>query len=465
MRKNDGRHEHVSEKPIFFRTRSHATEWGQTGIPAAKPRLASHSGSTDHAAIPVRETNRSNGTLTHQIADTAPDNRQQSTDSHNTPNRGKFVYATMISAGLSLTACGNVHEVIDDKLKNKAVDYKTSRELPPLEVPPDLVLPSGDNVMEVPPTGSMTYSEYASHKNVRGPRENVLPNAADIRFIRDGDSRWLVINAEPDEVWPKAREFWLNSGFLLKREDPTIGIMETDWAENRADIPSGLIRSLLGKYADAIYSASTRDKFRVRLERGKEEGTTELYLSHQGVEEVTHGTNFVWQARPSDPELEAEMLNRMIVFFGVEKEKTRAILAEGDDSKDRAYLVRGNEGEPPVLLLQEGFSRAWRRTGLALDRVGFTVEDRDRSRGLFYVHYIDPLRETQEEGWFSKLKFWGGDEEPEDSEYLIRLHEQIDPVNIGITSVTRIELLNKDGELEQSATAERVLGLLYEQLK
>ncbi|MBT8419440.1 MAG: outer membrane protein assembly factor BamC [Gammaproteobacteria bacterium] len=372
----------------------------------------------------------------------------------------------LIIASLSLSACGGIKETIDDKFKNDAADYKTSRELPPLEAPPGLILPSGTGSLEVPSTGSMTYSEYASSK--KGTRHTtngtVLPEFRDVRVVRDGDSRWLVVKGNPDQVWSKVRDFWLESGFLLKREEPAIGIMETDWAENRADIPTGFIRSLLGKFADTIYSSSTRDKFRVRLERGREKGTTELYLSHHGAEEVTQGENFVWQPRASDPELEAEILNRMIVSFGITKERARAMLAEGKDSGvDRADLIQGKKGTTPALSVHEEFSRAWRRTGLALDRIGFTVEDRDRSRGLFYVRYVDPLRDTDEEkGWLSKLKFWGKDEKPEENDYLIRLREQ---TVVTESAATHVEVLHKNGQPARDSTARRILTLLHEQLK
>jgi len=203
----------------------------------------------------------------------------------------------------------------------------------------------------------------------------------------------------------------------------------------------------------------------VRLERGGQKGTTELYLSHQGSEEVSQGENFVWQPRASDPELEAEMLNRMLVSFGIAKDKARDMLAEGKDrTVDRAHLIRGKTDAIPLLWVQEAFSRAWRRTGLALDRVGFTVEDRDRSRGLFYVRYVDPLADTEKkEGWLSKLKFWGKDKESQQDEYLIRLRERVDPASTAVA--TQVEVLDKNGEPEKGATADRILTLLHEQLK
>lgn len=366
---------------------------------------------------------------------------------------------------VALCACGALTRKLDEVTSSSdpKVDYKKSQSLPPLEIPPDLTSSTIDDTLAVPdidPAGTATLSVYNEERQdpqVRGT-ENVLPQQDSIRVERDGDKRWLVMQGEPEQVWPKVREFFLQSGFLIKQEDPRIGIMETDWLENRADIPKDPIRSILSKAFDSLYSSATRDKYRVRLERGKEPGTTELYLSHRGVEEVVQGDSTIWQPRPSDPELEIEMLNRLVASFGVDDKKAKALLAQQESAAPRAQLTRDSEGRA-FLTLGEDFSRAWRRTGLALDRVGFTVEDRDRSRGLYYVRYIDPLKdEKKDSGILTKLKFWKDDErKPGSDEYLISV--------AGEEESTRIQVLNKDGAPENSDTTNRILALLEEQLK
>lgn len=367
---------------------------------------------------------------------------------------------------LGLAACsGNLEQSLDEVLPAKEAKYKSSKSLPPLEIPPDLQSGTLHDAMLLPGEGSLGSASYSQYQNAnQNPAalasKQILPELTDVRVERSGDKRWLVINAPPDQVWPRVRSFWLENGLLIKMEDPSIGIMETDWAENRADIPQGFIRRFLEKVTTRLYSATTRDKFRVRLERGTERGSTELYVSHRGAEEVTQGDTTVWQPRPSDPELEAEILNRMLVYFGVERERARTLLASRAERRERAHMVKESSGVA-ALALDEDFSRAWRRTGLALDRVGFTVEDRDRSRGLYYVRYVDPLRDTGEKkGWLSKLKFWGDDDEArneEDDAYLISL--------VGDGQTTQVVVLNTRGEREASATADRILGLLHEQLK
>ena len=372
----------------------------------------------------------------------------------------------LVMAIFTLAGCsGNLEEGLDQVLPSKEPVYKSSRSLPPLEVPPDLQSAGIQDAYLLPGENTQGTATLSGQNQGASSAQHyaVLPQLTDVRVERNGDKRWLVVNAPADAVWPTVRHFWLEHGHLIRLEEPSVGIMETAWAENRADIPQGMIRNLLEKISTKLYSAATRDKFRVRLERGIEPGTTELYLSHRGAEEVAQGDGFVWQPRPSDPELEAEMLNRMLVFFGINREKANQILASQPQHKERAHMVRANDGFT-TLALDEDFSRAWRRTGLALDRVGFTVEDRDRSRGLYFVRYIDPLKdvglEEGDDGWLSKLKFWGEEDQqtgPGQDAYLISL--------IGEGDSTQVVVLNTNGVREASSTVDRILSLLHEQLK
>ena len=374
-------------------------------------------------------------------------------------------WGALLFAGVTVLGCSNTEEFLDTVLPAQKPKYQSSSSLPPLEVPPDLSSQSIQDRLLLPgeqATGGANYSDYANQDGNATTVALVLPELTDVAVKRNGDKRWLVIQADVEGVWPQLREFWFAEGLQIKKEDPTIGIMETDWAENRADVQKGLIRKLLEKISTKLYAAATRDKFRIRLERGEQPGTTELYLTHRGVEEVAQGQTYIWQPRPSDPELEAEMLNRLLIYFGINREAATNLLATNEPHVERAQLVRTDAGSK--LAIDEDFSRAWRRTGLALDRVGFTVEDRDRSRGLYYVRYVDPLRETDaegEEGWLSKLKFWGSDEpealEPGEDSFLISL--------IGEGEMTEVVVLNVEGERELSATADRILSLLHEQLR
>jgi outer membrane protein assembly factor BamC len=240
--------------------------------------------------------------------------------------------------------------------------------------------------------------------------------------------------------------------------------METDWAENRAKIPQDFIRNTIGRVLDSLYSTAERDKFRTRLEPGKEAGTTEVYISHRGVQEVFTSDakdSTVWQPRAADPELEAEMLRRLMVRLGTE-EKRAATLIAAEQKEQRAKLQKAADGAG-TLQLQESFDRAWRRVGLALDRVGFTVEDRDRSKGLYYVRYVDPevdAKSTKDEGWLSKLAFWRSNDAAKAStkaQYRIQVKDE--------GSSSSVQVLTAEGGLDRSDTSKKILGLLYDQLK
>jgi outer membrane protein assembly factor BamC len=296
-----------------------------------------------------------------------------------------------------------------------------------------------------------------------------LPNVAKVRIERAGNQRWLVVPETPEKVWPIVREFWQGLGFLVKTEQPEVGVMETDWAENRAKIADDPIRSFLGKVANAVFSTGERDKFRTRLERGTEAGTTEIYISHRGMVEVYKSEareSTAWQPRPADTELEAEFLRRLMVRFGVEDARAKAQLASADVKTERAKLVRSGTGAGAgdgALELTESFDRAWRRVGLALDRVGFTVEDRDRSKGYYFVRYVDPQIDGQpsaekDKSFFSKLAFWKSDKSGIKAEqYRVVVKET--------SGVTEVQVLNKDGAKDSSDTGRRILSLLHEQLK
>ena len=349
--------------------------------------------------------------------------------------------ATLVAVLTALTACSTNFDTL---LPDRRPDYRQGKVTQKLDVPPDLTSSTIDDTLVVPeinPAGSASLSAYAGERGgSQQPQakktETVLPPQTGITLEQDGNQRWLRITAPADQVWPKVREFWTSNGFALKRDDPTIGIMETDWVENRADIPQDGIRAILKKYLDVLYSAPTRDRFRTRLERSADGNSTEVYLTHSGVEEVAVGgstassTNtFIWQRRPEDPELEAEMLNRLTVYLGAAEKRTEAQQAKAGTvpAGPRARLVE--QGGESQLVIGEDYSRAWRLVGLALDGSNYAVEEQNRSQGLYVVEYRDPEKENQkpgDESWLSKLAFWRSKPEapPPGTRYRVRLSGQ-----------------------------------------
>jgi outer membrane protein assembly factor BamC len=366
-------------------------------------------------------------------------------------------------AALALAGCSST-SVFDS-----AVDYKTASQLPPLEIPPDLTAPQRDGRFVLPEQKTATASGYQQERKEQGRTGTggVLPQVDNVRLERLGSERWLVVQEPPDKVWPVVREFWLERGFLIKSESPEAGVMETDWAENRSNLPQDGIRGLFGRFADSIYSTSFRDKFRTRLERTPDGDGTEVYISHRGMEEVytisqqrsegQTGQTY-WQPRASDPGLESEFLHRLMVRLGTSEERSKLAVAAGP-SPNRAEIVKSSDGTQ-ALQVNEPFDRAWRRVGLALDRVGFTVEDRDRQNGVYFVRYADPESEmaqkNNEKGLFSRL-FGSSDSKVKAEQFRVQVRPE--------KEASTVNVLNKDGGTETNPTAQRILVLLHEQLK
>ena len=369
----------------------------------------------------------------------------------------------------ALGACSTTTSLLD----GKKVDYKSAGQLPTLEIPPDLTTPVRDNRYLLPDTGksTATLSGYQADRAQQSKTGNitagVLPNVEKMRVDRAGTQRWLVVAEPPEKLWPIVRDFWQENGFLLSVNLPEAGVMETDWAENRAKIPQDWLRKTLGALIDQIYSTAERDKFRTRLERN-EEGGSEIYISHRGmVETDTNCSNTgcvgtKWQPRTPDPELEAEFLRRMMVRLGSQQEKAQQLVATSAPASARAAVQAGIGGFE-TLEVFEPFDRAWRRVGLALDRVGFTVEDRDRQKGQYFVRYADTdasdmARKDGEKGLLSKLQFWKSDDPMVKAEqYRVHIRQ--------FAGKSVVQILTKDGAQANTQTTRRIVALLYDQLK
>jgi len=356
---------------------------------------------------------------------------------------------------LAMSGCGMI--------ESKKIDYKSAGKLPSLDVPPDLTAPTGDNRYAIPDaqgSGTATLSTYSQEpKTAPSGVQTLLPAQDAARIERAGTQRWLVVQATPQQVWPLIKDFWQETGFIVNLESPETGVIETDWAENRAKIPQDVIRRTIGKVIDGLYSTAERDKFRTRIEAGKE-GSTEIYISHRGMMEVYDSANkdrTVWQPRPADPELEAEMLRRLMLRFGVEENRAVAQLAK-QQTPEQARILK--EAGAPVLEMDENFDRAWRRVGLALDRVGFAVEDRDRSKGVYFVRYIDPGVDNaskRDEGMLAKLAFWRSKKDQTSPQLQIVVSEAGEKSRVSITGM--------DGKPADASTQTRILNLLHNELK
>lgn len=357
--------------------------------------------------------------------------------------------STALALSLMLGACSVLEE---DK-----IDYKSAVKAPTLEIPPDLSQLRRESRYALESTSTTASSFRSANARVTdaGTASNVLGK---VRMERQGDQRWLVAEMPADQVWPALREFWTANGFPLTTDSPEVGIMETDWAENRAKLPQDFIRKTLGKVLDPLYSTGERDKYRTRVERNAK-GDVEIFITHRGLVEnfaTAQKDRLVWQARPSDPELEIEFLRRLMVKLGSSPQEASVASAAAVNRVVPTTTVTMVDGQPAINLA-EPLDRAWRRTGVALDRSGFTVEDRDMAAGRYYVRYVPPQGDKEEPGFFSRLL--GNKKE----------QRVLAKYGISLTSPssgqTLIRILSANGQPEPSSEAERILKLIAAELR
>ncbi|WP_137718830.1 outer membrane protein assembly factor BamC [Methylobacillus flagellatus] len=426
-------------------------------------------------------------------------------------NQPRFKRATGVKLLIGATVLATLSGCESIPFLSKTSEYKTAGRAKPLEVPPDLTSVSAGDTYSVP-GGATTFSDFS--QTAQGPAaetEQLLANPDNVRMERAGAQRWLVVEAPPEKIWPVVREFWADLGFAVRVENLETGVMETEWADAtklKKDEKLGYL-DRFDKFLDGLSGLANRQKFRTRLERGASPGYTEIYLTHRTVttapddgkvrQRTPFGeveTGFRLDAKTvkqneQDADLDAELLRRLMVRLGVAENRARDIVANPQTER-RASIRQDNN--TISLLMNDPFDRSWRQIGLALDRVGFVVEDRDRSKGLYYVRYsefgIDDAPE-EKKGLLDKLKFWG-DEKPE-PEKPASERPVADPAreNTGVVDKlkfwkskeeqradaerqylikvategtgTLVDVTDKDGN--HSNTSNRIINLLYEQLR
>ncbi|MBU3593904.1 outer membrane protein assembly factor BamC [Polynucleobacter sp. 71A-WALBACH] len=347
---------------------------------------------------------------------------------------------------------------------NDTVDYKSAGAVrgPNLSYPPDLITAQADRRYIVQ-DGSATMSEYnAAVKKSVQTRKNVMTGIPGMRIERDGERRWLVVDKPAPELYPQIKDFWQENGFLLTIDSPSTGIMETDWAENRAKIPQDFIRQALGGALDSIYDTGERDRYKTRLEVSKP-NQTEIFITQRGAIEKCVSDNSgacnstIWTSRPNDPELEAAFLARLMERLGMTQEMAKAQVAVPLGAKTpKAKLVQEGVNTAHIEMAA-GFDRAWRDTGLALDRSNFTVEDRNRANGVYYVRYVNPKDLGDTKGFFSNLFSSKDDSSLKAKKYLVVVKSTGD-------NSSSIYVQDADGKPENTAAGLQLLTLLTEQM-
>ncbi|MDR5750190.1 MULTISPECIES: outer membrane protein assembly factor BamC [unclassified Caballeronia] len=364
-----------------------------------------------------------------------------------------------LSLGLATVVALSGCDTLNDWLAPDRVNYKAAETAPSLNVPSDLSTANISQRYAAPPKVNALGGGTERALTPAGNATLGVPTAQDpygMHVERDGDRRWLVVDGRtPDQVWPQLQEFWQESGFTIKTDAPQTGIMTTDWAENRANIPDDWFRKSIGKLVDFAYSSGTRDMFRTQVDRAAN-GSTDISVTHSAMEEVLTGqdkTSSRWEARPRNPALEAAFLAKIMEKFGLTDAQAKQLITDARPAG--AKVAVETAGNASTLDIAEPFDRAWLRVGLALDRTNFTVDNRDREKGLYYVHYSDSMQELKKDGLFGK--FFSSNTPTPTRQFLVNVRPKAD-------SMTQVAVVDSNGQLDGSSDAQRIVSLLHAQL-
>lgn len=347
-----------------------------------------------------------------------------------------------------------------DGADSKRIDYKSGTvKVAPLEVPPDLTAPEFGDRYTIPENGEETVAVYSTYSKTAESRDampqpaaasNVLPASSIARIERNGPQRWLVVTEPAEKIWPQVRSFWQENGFTIASENAEAGMMETDWLENRAKMPPGKIRNALGKAFSK--ESGQKDKYRTRLERSKDGSSTEIYISHQASEQVRSAgqDGLAWRSCGHDPEMEAGMLQLMMVKLGgIAAPATLQPVATGKpELREIAGVTK--------IILHEPFDKSWRKTGLAIEKAGMIVGDLDRANGVYFVT-ADKAGQPQK-SFLERLKFWRSEKNDGASQEPDRYQVKVSENNVH----SEISVIDMQGA--SSPAAQRVTQSLYEQL-
>jgi outer membrane protein assembly factor BamC len=334
----------------------------------------------------------------------------------------KTISATVLTATI-LSGCG-AFDVLDQVVPDNSQKYRKAETMPPLDVPPDLSSESINDEIAGNQKGTATYSEFEeAATNPLASKYNIAPEVKPSLSGEDA-KRHLVIPGERAVTWQRLLDFWSDKGVEVKRKDLRIGLMDTEVG--------------IDDYA-----------YRLRLERGDTSKISKVYVSSAGSEENTQKNE--------------AMLRQIADYLGGLYQEDKVVEKEIEQSKPQVTVVSAvlidEANDHQALLIDQDFPDVWQRTGRILDSKGFAVEEQDRSRGIYFVHYLDPFNEVEEdeEGILSKLAFWRGDEDKAPEEYYyIKL--------ISDAEKTKMIILDADETRTSSDTAKRLLGLMQEQL-
>jgi outer membrane protein assembly factor BamC len=352
----------------------------------------------------------------------------------------------------SASGCGWIYGE-DGYFRDRGSDYLIARQTAPMQLPANVEAKRLDPLLPVP--AQVASSTAEGEFEVPRPQALVIrADASEFSLQKSGESRWLVGQRVPGEVWPIARQFFEDNGFKIAEERPQIGEFVTEW--QRIDqLSAAMARRLSSRVLGLATDAETR--VRVRVEPGVQRNTSEVFvLSAERPAGSTADVAFV--SGSGNASLEAALLDDMLVSMARSTEQggSVSLLAARDfDAPSRVSLSEDGNGNP-VLNLGADFDRAWSGVGRSLEAADVRIDDLNRSLGVYYINLAEGTQKKDDEpGFFSSL--FGGKPDKEE------IDARAERYQVRLTSVGDSVQITVEKDLNTVAPADvarRILGLI-----
>lgn len=316
---------------------------------------------------------------------------------------------------------------LDEIVKDNSKKYQKAETMPPLDIPPDLSTSRINDEFAEKDDGA-SYSDYAeSANNPLAAKYNVAPSTKPA-LTGEGGSRHLIVYGQSAVIWQRMLDFWAENGMNVKRQDQTLGLMDTledaDGYAYRMRVESGDLPNTLEMYIGAANFDSNEQKNETKLRQLAEYMGTKHRADRQQVAAVQ-------QQQASQPQAFTS-INAVII----------------DEASDHQ-----------ALMVDRDFDSTWRSVGRIVDSKYFIVQDRERERGVYFVQYLDPflIAKQPDETLLSKLAFWQDEMDiAPDMFFYIKLVTDIDE--------TKVIILDIDQVRTSLPSAKRLLRLIQEEL-
>ena len=360
----------------------------------------------------------------------------------------KQIYFAVMIVALIVSGCSS-----DGNERRQAyldADYYTRMELPP-----DLTSVTDKNQLKAPKPTAEAARRFEQETADLGSAKSQDTVAMSIKVkgarMQAGDGVfWLEVDENVDKLWPQLSAFWGHEGVKIVRNEPMLGMVETDWVSKlQVDDDASFITKLFN-----TVDPDKLDKFRMRVEPEQRKNKTKIFMSHSGMEKSVEGDDVNWRSRCSEEELEREMLNRLALFVGLNEKQSKKAF---ENYRPFASRVKISRDKVNSLYITGSVDFVWKRSLRALDRMGMDVLKKNLKTRQIKVAIEKLTKESPgeerdeiaESSWLMQWLSGSGEDYAENKsrQFILKLVRE--------NGIVRLDILTPDGEPAKSVLAEQ----------